>query len=398
MQNGQEHLTYCTNVHKGETWEDVFNILQTDLLAVRQAVAPMESFGVGLRLSGQALATASEPPALDTMKQYLADNDLYVFTMNAFPYGPFHGTRVKQDVYLPDWRDEERLRYTNASADYLANFLPENMKGSVSTAPGCFRTNVASEQTVADMASRFVRSAAHLVDLHRKTGKRIALAIEPEPSCFLETTNEAIAFFKDFLFGSTAVAELSRLCGLPRGEAETALRTHLGLCLDLCHAAVEYEEPAETYAALRAAGISVTKMQVSAGLRLTEVSRETPSLLSPFDDGVYLHQVIERRGKMINRYPDLADAFAALKNADDNSDREWRIHYHVPLFLADLEPFSSTQDFVCEALALHRLQPISSHLEVETYTWGVLPPTFRTAGLVPSIAREIEWVRQQLQA
>src|SRR4051812_43077046 len=96
MQNGQEHLTYCTNVHKGETWEDVFNILQTDLLAVRQAVAPMESFGVGLRLSGQALATASEPPALDTMKQYLADNDLYVFTLNAFPYGPFHGTRVKQ--------------------------------------------------------------------------------------------------------------------------------------------------------------------------------------------------------------------------------------------------------------------------------------------------------------
>jgi hypothetical protein len=393
-------LTYCTNVHRGETWGEVWDVLRSDVLAVRRGVVPDQPFGIGLRLSGVALEEASRPEALEQMKSYLATEGLYVFTLNAFPYGPFHGTRVKEDVYLPDWRDEERLRYTNASADYLAELLPETMSGSVSTAPGAFKTNVTSPEIVAAMADRFIRHAAHLVDLERRTGRVIALAVEPEPSCFLETTAEAITFFHEYLFSRAAADRLAGLTKLARGDAEAALRKHLGLCLDLCHAAVEFEEPADVYAALRGAGLAVTKMQISAGLRLTTVGDETRTLLKPFDDGVYLHQVVERRNGGITRYPDLAQAFAALDKAAGPQDREWRVHYHIPLFLDDLGggAFSSTQSFVREALTLHRQRPISQHLEVETYTWGVLPERHRSTGLAPAIARELQWVRQQFPA
>jgi sugar phosphate isomerase/epimerase len=389
------HLTYCTNVHPGETWEEVWRVLRHDVLAVRNGVAPEDAFAVGLRLSGVALAQASCPRALEQIKAYLAEHNLYVFTLNAFPYGPFHGTRVKEDVYLPDWRDEERLRYTNASADYLAEILPDGMSGSVSTAPGAFKTNITSPGMVADMADRFIRHAGHLVALERRTGHRIALAVEPEPSCFLETTAEAIAFFKDHLFSRAAADRLAALTGLARADAEAALRQHLGLCLDLCHAAIEFEEPAQSYAALRAAGLAVIKLQISAGLRLATVGRDTRALLEPFNDGVYLHQVIEKHNGGITSYQDLDCALTALDNEPDPKNREWRVHYHIPLFLDDLGPFSSTQSFVREALALHRQETISQHLEVETYTWGVLPERYRTKTLAPAIARELQWVRQQ---
>jgi len=371
-------------------------MLEGDVLAVRRAVAPDEPFAIGLRLSGVALDEAGRPEALAAMKDYLAAHDLYVFTINAFPYGPFHGTRVKEDVYLPDWRDEERLRYSNAAADYLAALLPDDMTGSVSTVPGCFRPHATGADTVAAMADRLLRHVAHLVDLERRTGRRIALAVEPEPACFLETTAEAVDFFEQHLFSAAAARRLATLAGIAAAEAEPALRRHLGLCLDLCHAAIEFETPGEAVNTLRGAGVSVPKMQISAGLRLDSVGPGTRELLAPFDDGVYLHQVVERKDGTLTRYTDLDDAFAALAGAPDDALPEWRVHYHVPLFLADLGAFASTQDFVREALALHRAEPISQHLEVETYTWGVMPQHYRSEGIVPAIARELQWVRQQL--
>lgn len=391
------HLTYCTNVHPGETWEAVEGVLRGDLLAVRDALGEAGPFGVGLRLSARALEQASQPQALADMRAHLAANDLYVFTLNAFPYGPFHGTPVKEDVYLPDWRSVERLDYTNAAAGYLAQLLPEGLEGSVSTAPGAFRANARLPASVDEMAEAMLRHAAHLVEIERRTGKTIALAIEPEPACFMETTAEAVAFFDSHLFSAAGVARLAALTGLGAADAEAAARKHLGLCLDLCHAAVEFEDPAESFALLRGAGIKVAKLQVSAGLRLPSVGADTPALLAPFDDKVYLHQVVERRGGELTRYDDLDQAFAALAGADGEAarDREWRVHYHVPLFLRDMGPFASTQDFVRQALALHAADPISGHLEVETYTWGVMPDAYRTGGLTADIARELQWVRGQ---
>ena len=75
---------------------------------------------------------------------------------------------------------------------------------------------------------------------------------------------------------------------------------------------------------------------------------------------------------------------------------EWRVHFHVPIFLDQLEAFSSTRFFIQEVLARQRVAPISQHLEVETYTWNVLPPQLRAGSVEQAIARELNWVRQEL--
>jgi len=247
------------------------------------------------------------------------------------------------------------------------------------------------------LAARMLRHAAYLVDFEWRTARVIALAIEPEPSCFLGTTDEVVAFFNEHLFARAAAMSLAGLTRSSTADAESALRRHLGICLDLCHAAVEFEEPAEVFEKLRGAGIGVPKLQISAGLRIPHVNHGTIALLRPFDDGVYMHQVIQRSAKGLRRYVDLDRAFAALYRTDGaDGGLEWRVHFHVFVFLDDLGSFASTQSFVREALALHRQKPISDHLETETYTWEVLPEQYQTSSLVAAIVRELQWVRQQL--
>jgi hypothetical protein len=344
---------------------------------VRGEVAPDQGFAIGQSSSSVELDEAAWLDALDKMRL---------------------GTRVKEEVSLLDWRDEKRLRFTNASADHLAEILPEDIQGSVSTAPGTFKTNETSLETVGEMADRFIRQAAHLVELERNTGRSIRLAVEVEPACFLKTTAEAIAFFQDRLFSRAAVNHLIELTDLAPVESESAICKHHGLCLDLCHATVEFEESAAVYTPFRAAGLSVAKMQASSGPRLPTVGHNTRVLLKPFDDSVYLRQVIENRNGGVTRYPNLAQVYAALDAAPGPDGREWRAHYHIPLFLDDISAFSSTQSFECEALALHRQEPTSQHLEVKTYTWVVLSERYRAASLAPAIARELQWVRQQFPA
>lgn len=368
--------------------------LERYLPDIRHAMNPDGEFGIGLRLSAAAVAELSAGDAVSEFKSFLADNQLYVFTINGFPYGPFHGTQVKEDVYLPDWQDSERLRYTNQLADVFARFLPAEELGSISTVPGAFSARVTSEDDIWAIAQNMVKHVAHLVELHRGTGKSIVLALEPEPCCFLETIDQSVAFFRDYLFSSQAQSQLAELVGVVPSEAKALLRKHLTLCLDLCHAAVEFESYDACISDLRAAGINIGKLQISAGLRLENVTTDTIKLLRPFEDNVYLHQVVERHNGVLNRFPDLGDAFAAL--SDDSAQREWRVHFHVPIFLDELGDFSSTQFFVREALDKHKTDPVSSHLEVETYTWNVLPEQYRSQTMDAAILRELQWVRDRL--
>jgi sugar phosphate isomerase/epimerase len=389
------HLTYCSNIHPGESWADVRANIERFFPAVRDQVAPGKSFGIGLRLSARAARELGSGEALAEFRDFMARNNLYVFTINGFPYGTFHGTRVKEEVYLPDWRDEERLRYTDELADLLAQLLPEGVIGSISTVPGAFKPAMHNGADVERIADNMVRHVAKLVEIKRRTGKHIALAIEPEPHCYLETIDESVRFFKRHLFGADAVRRLSELTGLDRQAAGTALRDHVGLCLDLCHAAVEFEDPAACIADLERAGILVTKLQISAGLRLPELTREAVTALKQFDDPVYLHQVVEEGPNGIRRYADLPEALATATGKADG--REWRVHCHVPIFMDDLGAFSSTRSFISEVLDIHRLRPISPHLEVETYTWNVLPEHLRAGGMEKAIARELNWVKSILQ-
>ena len=394
------HLTYCTNVHPGESWAEVRSNFDRYVLAVRDRLGVPGDFGVGLRLSARAAAELSEPAALSEFRNFLADHGLYVFTINGFPYGTFHGERVKEGVYLPDWREPERLRYTDLLADLLADLLPQTgpagmpIEGSVSTVPGAFKPALGGPLEVARMVEHLLLHVAHLVALRSRTGRLIALALEPEPHCFLETVAEAIDFFKLELHGPAAVRRTMELTGLDQFEAAQALHDHLGLCFDLCHGAEEFESAEECVRALDQAGIRVLKMQISAGLRLPTLDAVAIEELRRFDDPVYLHQVVQQDAFGLTRFADLPEALASLD--DSTAAREWRVHFHVPIFLDRLAPFASTQSFVREALAMQRARPISSHLEVETYTWDVLPEPYRSGRIDESVARELAWVRAEL--
>ncbi len=389
-----DHLTYCSNIHPGESWAEVLGNVEKYIPLVRDALNCTDDFGIGLRLSAAAVSDLARPDQLEQFKKLLDEHQSYVFTINGFPYGPFHGTRVKEDVYLPDWKDPERLRYTNQLADVFAEFLPEGQTGSISTVPGAFKACVTHDDDIDLIRSTMVSHCIHLAKLEQSRGINIVLALEPEPCCFLETIAESVAFFQDHLFSAASVKQLQAEIDVNSQQAEALLQKHLTLCLDLCHAAVEFEDAKACISSLKNANVQIGKLQISAGLRLEQVTPERAELLRPFVDQVYLHQVIENHDGTINRYTDLPEAFANL--TDDKKPREWRVHFHVPIFLDDLGEFSSTQFFIREALALHKEDPISKHLEVETYTWNVLPDQYKNQSIEDAIARELNWVREQL--
>ncbi|MGH7947499.1 MAG: metabolite traffic protein EboE, partial [Opitutaceae bacterium] len=106
------HLAYCTNVHRGENWEETFAALERHLLPVRRRVAPGRSYAIGLRLGQRAAAELTRRDNLLAFQRWLQRHECYVFTINGFPYGNFHGSRVKEQVYAPDWSTPERVAYT----------------------------------------------------------------------------------------------------------------------------------------------------------------------------------------------------------------------------------------------------------------------------------------------
>jgi sugar phosphate isomerase/epimerase len=385
------HLTYCTNIHAGEPLDEVMAGLARHLPAIKSAVAQDRPLGVGLRLGHQAAEGLRDPAALAGLKRFLAAGGYYVFTLNGFPYGAFHGRAVKEDAYKPDWGDPARLAYTDHLADLLAALLPSGEEGSVSTVPCTFKPWAAGRMDA--ITEHLIRHVAHLVGIAKKTGQTIALALEPEPCCHLETIDETVAFFKERLFARAGVARLAALTGHGAGAAEGAMRRHIGVCYDVCHAAVEFEDPQASIALLRASGIRIGKLQLSSALRVAALDEQSARHLAAFAEPVYLHQVVQKSNGTLRRFVDLPQALAA---ADRAAGAEWRVHFHVPVFLEQMTHFGTTQAFLAEILRLHRAEPISPHLEVETYTWDVLPESYRNVDLSAAIARELNWVKGQL--
>lgn len=385
-------LTYCTNVHPGETLLAVREMLRQHVTAVKANVAPNERFGVGLRLAAAAADSLAEPAELERFKAELEGLGLYCFTLNGFPYGAFHATRVKERVYLPDWLDLERVRYTQVLARVLGELLPLGVSGSISTVPGCFKPNADSAEAERTMAANLIDTVAVLVDIARSSGRHIALALEPEPACFLETTEEAVRFFETRLFSREARERLVATADVQPTEAERLIRRHLGVCLDTCHASVEFESPLAAWRRLQASGINVPKVQISAGLRLAPSTPERVEALRGFADGVYLHQTVVQTEAGLARYLDLPEVLAKPSAIGD----EWRVHFHVPIFLRELGPFESTQPDLLPLLTELATVPDCPHLEVETYTWDVLPEQFRNVPLEEAIARELRFVQDTL--
>jgi sugar phosphate isomerase/epimerase len=386
------HLSYCTNIHAGESLAEVMAGLARHLPAIKSAVAADRPLGVGLRLGHQAAEGLRDPAALAELKRFLAEGGYYVFTLNGFPYGAFHGRAVKEDAYKPDWSDPLRLAYTDHLADLLSALLPSGQEGSVSTVPCTFKPW--AEGRMDAITEHLIRHVAHLVGIANKTGQTIALALEPEPYCHLETIDETVAFFNERLFARAGVARLAALSGLGAAEAEAAMRRHIGVCYDVCHAAVEFEDPKASIALLRANGIRIAKLQLSSALKVASLDAQSAQHLAAFAEPVYLHQVVQKSNGTLRRFVDLPQALAEAGRA---AGAEWRVHFHVPVFLEQMTHFGTTQAFLAEILGLHRAEPISPHLEVETYTWDVLPESYRKVDLSSAIARELNWVKGQLE-
>jgi len=396
MQIGTDaELTYCTNIHPANGWLAVLQGLREHVPALKARLGRDEPFGVGLRLSGAESRELLEGSRLEELKAFLDAEGLYVFTLNGFPHGAFHGGRVKSAVHAPDWRDDERVAYTLHLVEILARLLPAGTEGSISTSPLSYRDWVNPDDAATwELLTRNVaRVADALVRLRRERGTLIHLDIEPEPDGLLENTDELIVFYTTWLldFGADVLAESLEVSG---ADARRHLLEHVRVCFDACHAAVAYEDPAAALDRLAEHGIEVGKVQLSSAVktRFDGAPGGRAALeraLRPLAEPVYLHQVVQRNGDgTFHRYPDLPDALAGI---DDPRAAEWRIHFHVPIFVDRYGELRSTQDDLREVLRLLRERRFTRHLEIETYTWDVLPPALKTE-VVSSIAREYEWV------
>ncbi len=394
---GQFHLTYCTNVHAGTSWREMVASLERYAPALKAQFDPDQPFGIGLRVAGEASRELLAGDALTRFQAFLKDHRLYVYTINGFPYGPFHGQTVKADVHAPDWRDPERVAYTHRLVDILAALLPEGMDGGISTSPLTYRAwvDTDSDDLWLLFVEHLVAIAAHAHQRFNETGKLIHLDIEPEPDGLLGDCAELIAFYENWLLPHGAEL-LARRLDVDRDEARTLLLDYLRVCFDTCHVAVGYGSPREVLQRFGKLGIKVGKIQISSALKvdLTGAAAGTVQALRAFDEPVYLHQVVQRNADgSFMRYPDLGPALA---HGMDERAEEWRVHFHVPIFVEHYAEFASTQETICETLTLLQERPFTNHLEIETYTWDVLPGDLK-GDLLTSIGREYTWVLHALQ-
>jgi sugar phosphate isomerase/epimerase len=388
------HLTYCTNIHAADGWEAVSANIRQYAPALKARFSPSAPFGVGLRLSAREARELLAGNRLNEFRSFLDSEGLYVAIINGFPFGPFHGTPVKANVYAPDWRDPARVQYTLDLIQILTKLLPAGLDGGVSTAPLSYKPWMAQAGPSAweTLTRNVVRVAEALVRIKSRDNILIHLDIEPEPDCVLENTTESIDFFEQWLLptGGPMLAELLRI---DPAQAREHLLEHIRLCFDCCHFAVEYEDPGAALQRLQSSGIRIGRVQLSSALRVLFPSdrdqcRSIAASLEPFADATYLHQVVEHGGKTLRHFPDLDKA---LQRAADVSSKQWRIHFHVPLFTSQYGAFGSTQDYVRQVIELASQTRFTRHLEIETYTWDVLPAGLKM-DLLDSITREYGWV------
>lgn len=395
LPSGLGELTYSTLLHPGDTWDEMRASVEAYCPAVKAAVSPDQPFAVSLRLSARsAERLVRDVTERDRFRDFLSSAGLYVLTVNAFPYGPFKGGPVKEQVYEPDWSTEARVAYTTAVAEVAAALAPDGTEPSIQTAPLAFRPNVSGPEYVTRMTTNVLRTVAALVDLERRTGRRVKLALEPEPYCYLATTADTVAYFQAHLYTAAAAGELARLAQLPLSQAHGALRRHLGVVFDICHQAVEFEDIPDALARLAAAGVPVFKLQEAAALWIPHVDPATVAELERYQNTIYLTQTAQRRGDEITHFLNIEDAVAAWRA--DPQPCEWRTHFHVPVFLDEVGPFRTTRFAIEAALRVHAAAPVSDHLEIETYTWDVLPKRLKDGDVTTHVVRELDWVLKTL--
>jgi hypothetical protein len=401
MQLPTGHLTYCTNIHPGETWPAHFAALKQNFPNIKQQVSPDKAMGIGLRLSNVASEELENPEHLDQLKQWLTANDAYVFTMNGFPYGEFHHTVVKDQVHAPDWTTDLRVNYTLRMFRILAQLVPEGMDAGISTSPlsyrHWFKTVDELQKAAITATDNILTVAEELIKTYRETSLVMHLDIEPEPDGILETGGEFIQWYEAFLL-PRGIDRVSKKFNLTADEAESLIKQHITLCYDVCHFAIGYEPHQRVIDELEAKGIKVGKIQISAALKAdlpedVDSRQSIKEAFEHFDEPTYLHQVVALMGGgNLMRYSDLPEALGDIHNS---LVKQWRAHFHVPIFTEEYGLVQSTQSDIVEVLRIQKAKPFTNHLEAETYTWTVLPDE-KKLPIGDSIARELNWVKDQL--
>lgn len=390
------HLTYCTNIHPGQNWQSTFQSLKDYVPKIKHKVSPQHPFGLGLRLSNKASEELGKGTCMLDFQQWLNENEVYVFTMNGFPYGNFHDERVKENVHAPDWTTQDRLAYTIRLFDQLNELLPKGLSGGISTSPISYKfwhkTDADKNKAFEIAAEHMIKVTKHLYDIENTTGTYLHLDLEPEPDGLLENTDEVLSFYAEYLV-PIGLSRLRGELGLDASEIEKIVKRYITVCYDICHFSLAYEEPEDTFRKFKSADITTGKIQVSAALKMLfngENDDAVWKLLSQFNEPTYLHQVTEKVGDHVKTYNDLP---VVLENK--GNFKELRAHFHVPIFIEQFGALFSTQDHILKTIAFLKENQVSEHLEIETYTWDVLPKELKE-DLAQSIVREITWLKDRL--
>jgi hypothetical protein len=280
--------------------------------------------------------------------------------------------------------------------DQLAILLPDGMSGGISTSPISYKHWHNSFEAL-DMAftlgaEHLVQLIVHLKEIEVNTGKHLHLDIEPEPDGLLENSDEMVHFFENYLIPMAKVI-LERELGIDGDKAKSMVLRYITVCYDVCHFSLAYEEPEMTLRKFADHGIQVGKIQVSAALKIIFDSDNKEKIweaLALFNEPTYLHQVTEKVGDKVKTYNDLP---VVLQDKKDFT--ELRAHFHVPIFLDRFDLLQSTQDQILKVIAYLKNHKVTDQLEIETYTWDVLPSDLK-APLEQSIIREIQWLKNKL--
>lgn len=384
----ENHLAYCTNIHPAETWQETFEALCQHTLSVRDKLKEADKlkgdlgYAIGLRLSQLAAKQLLEKDQLSTFKKWLEKENCYVFTINGFPYGAFHDTRVKENVYKPDWTSPDRLAYTKNLFTIIAELCPKASGGSVSTLPGSFKEFQAAENLIFE---NLFFCALHIHELAEHYDKDLHLGLEPEPLGHFENTEETITFFERFI----TWAEEQNL------DTEI-IRKYIGVNYDTCHFALEFDDCTTSLDAFANHGIRISKIHLSNALEIDPSDKNAMDAIKHFDEPTYLHQfMVQQEDTPVQRYRDLPE-YLADPITDFKQPCRARIHFHIPLYAEPEEPLGSTKNHAEEALAYLWANPETCpHIEMETYTWGVLPNNLQKP-MVEQIVEEYLWTLKRL--
>jgi len=380
----QFDLTYCSNIFAGNTWSKVFRNLKTNIPILRSKLSPNMPFGIGLRLSKKSAKELLDN--LDTFKSWLTQTNCYVATINGFVYGNFHNKPVKEKVYEPDWSTRKRLNFNMQLIDIAAGLCPVNRELGFSTSPLTYKFwsgKKGDEKFFAKVSSYLSLLVKKLLKIFQDANKIIHIDFEPEADCILETIEDVVIFFDKIVFGKVA-HNLSIDLQITLSKAINHIKRHVRICYDICHQSIQFEDHIKNFAILEKARIRIGKVQISSALRF-----KACNAIDLFKDNIYLHQTVVQDSRGVLK------KFRDLDQAKGETEDEFRVHFHLPVFVEKYDYFLTTNNDIVNVLNFLKNHQITSCLEIETYTWQVLPQSLQI-DLISSIQKEYEWVIERL--